>query len=156
MFCLSARIFYLSTSHLSICSSVYLSLWLLYPCLFVSLSICLSIYLSICFFAYLNLCLPVYLCLSVSLSTCFYVSLSLSICLSVRQSSYLSIHLLVYLSICPGNKSKHRSIYLWIPLILLIVQPRGEYIMSGNFGLDIILIIPAVVSSVEPQDSSSK
>jgi hypothetical protein len=152
--CQSFLSVYLSSVYLSICLPVYLSLWLCISMpvrLFVDMSLYLSVYLFLCLSASMSTCLSVPICLSVYLFLCLPFS-SLSVSLLVNLYICLSISR----SICPGNKSKHRSIYLWIPLILLIVQPRGESIMGRNFGLDIILIIPAVVSSVEPQDSSSK
>ena len=82
---------------LSICPSIYLSIYLIlsypilsYPILSylsIYLSLCLSIYLSVC----LSICLSVYLSiyLSLSLSVSLSVSLSLSVCLPVCPSIYL-------------------------------------------------------------------
>ena len=99
----------IDSKHLSICPSVYLSIFLS-----VHLSICPSFYLSIFLSVKLSICPSFYLSifLSVHLSIC--PSFYLSIFLSVHLSIFLSVHL----SICP---SFYLSIFLSVHLSICVV-----------------------------------
>ena len=88
----------LSISWLSICLSVYLSIYLPID-LSIYLSVCLAIYPFIHLSIYLSIHPSIYLSTYLSIHPSIHLSIYLSVYLSIYRSIYLPIYLSIYLSI---------------------------------------------------------